>query len=340
MSFHKFISTFSRLGEAMTISTEAKKTVFQKAENTNTWFTEKEINRMVDHLVKNYFNSEKLANWIDKYEFPTNHQAKIIGLISAGNIPLVSIHDLMCIILAGNIAHIKLSEKDTALYHWVFSLIEQIDPDIFSRIHIVDQVKNYDAVIATGGNLAANQFKYYFQHKPNLIRGHRNSIAVLNGQEDNDTLKSIGLDIFSYYGMGCRNVSKIFVPLNYDFDHFLGILDKEFNYVRNHHKFQNNYDYQLALFLLNKVKFLQAESILLLEHEGIASPLACLYFERYESLDEVYQFNLKHKDAIQCVISQEKINDLVITPPGMSQHPELSDYADMNDTLNFLFMLN
>ena len=339
MPVQKIISTLHKLGMEMSNSARLKNEAFRNAENANPWFTEKEILRMVDHIVNNYLNTESLNKWVNNYSFPSTHKPKLIGLISAGNIPLVSMHDLICILISGNAVQIKLSEKDTHLYNWIFSLIKEIDSNLYANIHIVHQLKNYDAVIATGGTLAANQFKYYFQHKPNIIRGHRNSIAVLGGEEDDETIKAIGQDIFSYYGMGCRNVSKILVPVNFNFDHFLNILDKEFDYVRNHYKFQNNYDYQLALYLLNKVKFLQGQSILLLEHSGIASPLACLYFEHYQNKEDVYQYILKNRDFIQCVISAQKIGDQVVTAPGMAQYPGLSDYADMNDTMNFLLQL-
>ncbi len=334
-----WIDIFSKLSEEILKDSESKRNVFAQARLHNPWYEPKEINRMIQAIAHDYLDPIKLQSWISKYQFQ-QILTKKVGLITAANIPLVGFHDLLCILISGHEAMVKCSERDKVLYLWIHSLIEAISPEAAKSIHFVERLTDYNAVIATGSDQSASLFKQYFSKVPHLIRSHRNSVAWLNANESNDELLLLGEDVFSYFGLGCRNVSKIWVPHNYQFDTLLGLWDKNYQYLRDSNRYHNNYDYRLAICLLNPIKFLQAESILLIQNNEINSAIATLHFEYYNSTKEIYENILTNNEKIQCCIGSENIQDLICESFGTSQKPALSSYADQMDTIQFLLLEN
>ncbi|NOT38603.1 MAG: acyl-CoA reductase [Saprospiraceae bacterium] len=318
--------------------TESKVQAYAKAEHNNSWFTSKEIDRMLDSITKSYLDASKYNSWIQNYNL--NSKYDTVGLIAAGNIPLVLFHDVLCILATGATVKIKLSEKDSILPQWILNLLIDLDDQFSSKIEYVDRIQNVDAIIATGSDLSGNQFKSYFGKYPNIIRTHRNSIAVLSGNEDDSEIISLGEDVFSYYGLGCRNVSKIYVPENYDFEKLLRIWDENFEYVMNNNKYKNNFDYNLAIHILNKAKMFQSLSTLLVESHSLNSRIACVHYEVYKEIPQLIQNLNEQQDKIQDITSSSDISIPHAKRIGSSQYPELTDYADGVDTMKFLLKVS
>ncbi|HAL51521.1 MAG TPA: acyl-CoA reductase, partial [Sphingobacterium sp.] len=278
---------------------------------------------------------EKLNHWLAPY--PDLNSTRIVGLILAGNIPLVGFHDMLSVLISGFRAKIKVSSDDAGLTSYVLRLLKQIDPSFTDAFEIVDKLKDFDLVIATGSNNSSRYFDYYFGTKPHIIRRNRNSVAIIGGQESPDQLESLGPDIFDYFGLGCRSVSKLFIPKDYPIAHFFeGIA--AFNNVTEHFKYNNNYDYNKSIYLINGDKHFDNGFLLLKEDERTASPLAVVYYETYETLAEVENKLQLAQENIQCVVSEIALN--VPSPVfrfGESQCPALDDFADGVNTLDFLF---
>ena len=261
-------------------------------------------------------------------------QPKKIGLILAGNIPLVGLHDLLSVLISGHIAAIKLSSQDSVLIRFVINELKSIENQFEEQIQIVEQLKDAEAVIATGSDNTARYFKYYFGQKLHIIRQNRTSIAILRGNESSKELKALGTDIFSYYGLGCRNVSKVFIPKGYDLKQLVdGLMSYED--IIDHHKFRNNYDYNKSIYLVNGEPHLDSGFFLMRETEDLVSPISVLYYEHFDSEAQLALKLSTIKDKIQCMVSKGSryANTLVL---GTAQKPELWDYADGVDTLEFL----
>lgn len=305
--------------------------LINSSQQYNAWFTPENTAKAVAAIAE-MLNSKDLYAWIednDSPETPLN-----IGLVLAGNIPLVGFHDILSVLGSGNRALIKLSSQDKKLTPYILNKLIGIEKGFENLISYVEKLTDYDAVIATGSNNTSRYFEYYFSKVPHIIRKNRNSLALLTGNESADELKALGNDIFDYFGLGCRNVSKIYVPKGYNFNHFFESI-QDFNYVLNHHKYNNNYDYNKSIFLVNMDKHLDNGFLLLKEDSRLASPLAVIYFEEYDNLQELEQ-NLKTiEDQIQCIISNAELN-LKTYGFGKSQVPSLWDYADGIDTMKFL----
>lgn len=299
-----------------------------RAELLNPWFTESNI-RLALKSLSLMLKPEKLNQWLQSYSV-NNSNPKTVALIMAGNIPMVGFHDLLCVLMSGNKALIKCSSDDTELMTGVIELISSVDSSFTDLIHITDQkLRDFDLVIATGSNNTARYFDYYFGKYPNIIRKNRNSVAILDGNETEDDMANLGNDIFSFFGLGCRNVSKVFLQQDYGIDKFFkGIYG--FKDIVNHNKYANNYDYNKAIWLLNEDEILDNGFLLLKESEDIAAPTASLYFENYNSRDELLEVLSNREDEIQCIVSRDEI------PFGKAQQPELWDYADNVDTMAFL----
>lgn len=302
----------------------------------NLWFTEKSIRSSLFSIAENYLNKEALNSWLQQYETaPTSD--KIVGVVLAGNIPLVGFHDLLCITLTGHPARVKLSEKDQFLLP---ILIEEF----FSRIgekpsvFFVERLQEYDAVIATGSNNTSKYFEQYFSHVPNIIRKNRNGVALLTGKETEEELKSLGQDVFTYFGLGCRNVSKIWVPADYQFDALFESWEEYKEELFNHNKYKNNFDYYYSILLLNREDFLTNDFVLLRQHASNASPISVLHFERYNDINEVTKLLASQLDEIQVLVKSPttETNDLKFFGFGQAQCPRLMDYADDVDTMQFL----
>jgi hypothetical protein len=276
---------------------------------------------------------ENLETWLASYDLKKN-KTKQVALIMAGNIPLVGFHDFLSVLITGNKAIIKLSSNDTLLIPLIAKYLIDTEPSFKDSITFTEgRLTDFDAVIATGSNNTARYFEYYFGKKPNIIRKNRNSVAVLNGNETNAQLEALGEDIFRYYGLGCRSVSKLFVPKDYDFDKFFKAMFR-YRDIVNQTKYANNYDYNKAVYLMSEFKILDNGFLLLKEDKSHASPIASVFYETYDSKATVKERLQKNAEAIQCVVASGFT--IAEIPFGRTQSPSLSDYADGIDTVEFL----
>lgn len=326
------IMAFLQLGHILQNPDEQLSSLISSAKQYNAWFTPQST-AMAIKAISEMLNETDLDQWIDaNTDEPVKMNA--IGLILAGNIPLVGFHDILCVLASGNKALIKLSSQDKQLIPYILSKLSEIEPLFTEQFEFIERLKDFDAVIATGSNNTSRYFEYYFSKVPHIIRKNRNSIAFLNGNENREELKSLGHDIFDYFGLGCRNVSKIYVPKGYNFNTFFESIE-EFKSVADHHKYNNNYDYNKSIFLVNMDKHLDNGFLLLKEDKRMASPLAVVYYEEYESIQEAEIELLANEDGIQCIISRSDLS-MNVLPFGQSQRPGLWDYADGVDTMAFL----
>lgn len=306
--------------------------LIKTSQSYNGWFTPDNIYFSLESWA-NALTEENLSKWLNNYDF-SNVEPKNIGLILAGNIPLVGFHDLLSVLISGHNAIVKLSSNDQQLIKLIVDYLIALDERFKEKIAFTEgKLENFDAVIATGSNNTARYFEYYFNSKPNIIRKNRNSVAILTGNESKEELIALSEDIFRYFGLGCRNVSKLFIPKEYDFKLFFEAMFTQ-GEVIHYEKYANNYDYNKAVFLMSNFKLLDNEFLLLKEDEGYASPIGSLFYEKYDSLDELKNRLEDESDKIQCVVSQNLETNHI--PFGKTQKPELWDYADNVDTLSFL----
>ncbi len=329
----EIISALDSLGQYIRSMPAELEEKVDEAYHHNRWFTHENTRKMLQALAGEMLAKEKLESWLAAYPKAPRSDGRSIGLVMAGNLPLVGFHDLLCVLASGNKAQVKLSSKDRILLPFLSSRLEAICPSLAGRIDYVNRLQNFDAVVATGSNNSARYFEYYFGRYPHVIRKNRNSVAVIRGDESEAELLALGEDVFSFFGMGCRNVSKMYLPKGYDPAHILESLEP-FSEIIRHDKYRNNYDYHRSLYLLNKTPHLASDFLMLLEDENPASPMATLHYEFYENdADLAAKLALK-ADQIQIIVSKdEHIGDVA---PGRSQQPGLSDYADRVDTMAFL----
>jgi len=305
---------------------EAKK----RASLINPWFTSEFIDIEVGNIAKYFLDKQKLKNWTTSYKIETVSPKKI-GIVMAGNIPLVGFHDFLCVFISGHKAIIKASSKDEVLIKHLAQKLTEWDKEINEMIVFQEMLKDCDAYIATGSNNSARYFEYYFKKYPHIIRRNRTSVAILDGNETTTELEKLADDVHLYFGMGCRNVTKIFVPKDYDFIPLLTAF-KKYDHFKDHHKYKNNYDYNLALHILNGKFYMANESIILLENPPIFSPISQLNYELYTDKNAVEE-SLRSMEDLQCTVGHGHI------PFGQAQLPSLTDYADGIDTINFLIKL-
>jgi hypothetical protein len=329
---------FSTLGGQLSYPDNELSAIIEDEHHYNAWFTPANVEQAVKAIGK-MLNKQDLLTWLSKYDLNKNEENKKVGLILAGNIPLVGFHDVLCVLITGNHALIKASTQDARLIKYVLNMLEKIDADFKEQYTFVDRLENFDAIIATGGNNTSRYFEYYFSKVPNIIRKNRNSVAVLTGNETTEQLHDLGHDIFDYYGLGCRNVSKALVPKDYDFVPFFEAIES-YQPIINHHKYNNNYDYNKSIYLVNRDKHLDNGFLLVKEDERMVSPLAVLFYEEYEDLNAVQTLLSLESENIQCIVSTAplKANNQVVDF-GNSQQPALWDYADGIDTMDFLTKL-
>ena len=330
------INALAQLGDFLTSQDEALEQLIASAPNQNAWFTAGNTRQAISAIGK-MLNRTNLENWLEETgNKESSRDVKSIGLILAGNIPVVGFHDILCVLASGNKALIKLSSHDNKLIPFILNKLVEIEPGFSGKFDFIDRLTGFDAVIATGSGNTSRYFEYYFKHVPHIIRKNRNSIAVLNGEETQAELKALGHDIFDYFGLGCRNVSKLYVPEGYDFQSFFEAIE-EFQWVADHHKYNNNYDYNKSILLVNMDKHLDNGFLLLKQDQRIASPLAVLYYEEYLSQVQLPQLLEPFTEQVQCLVSNLKIPvDMVQVQFGQTQQPMLWDYADQVDTLDFL----
>ena len=310
--------------------------VITKAQHQNGWFTRENLlfalKQWADLLTEDH-----LTQWLSAYKIENEDSPKTIGIVMAGNIPMVGFHDFLCVLCSGNKVLAKLSSNDKVLLPFLAQYLIEQEPLFAERIEFTEgKLEDFDAVIATGSNNTSRYFEHYFGKKPNIIRKNRNSVAVLTGNETQEELQALGEDIFRYYGLGCRNVSKIFVPADYDFDSFFNAVFK-YSDIINQHKYANNYDYNKAVYLMSDFQIRDNGFLIVKEDEGFASPIAALFYSRYESEAELRKDLAENEEQIQCVVSKrENLDDV---PFGETQKPQLHDYADGVDTMEFLLKL-
>lgn len=327
------IDAFVALGKLLASDQEKINNVLQQAAFKNPWYTPANTKKQFQVWSSN-LTAEKLTPWIASYPF--GESDKVVGLILAGNIPLVGFHDILCVLLAGFHAQIKLSSDDAGLTKFVLDELITIEPAFEKKIQLVERLQQYDLIIATGSDNSSRYFDYYFGKKPHIIRKNRNAIAILTGRESKGQLKALGADIFDYFGLGCRSVSKLYIPQGYDFHLFFEAME-DYNAVKEHHKYVNNYDYNKSIYLINGDRHFDNGFMLLKEDIRFTSPLATVFFEEYEQLDPVRAQLEAQADKIQCIVTEATIETGIPTfPLGGSQYPALTDYADGVDVLKFL----
>jgi hypothetical protein len=331
MNLQNRIDVLALLGEYLQNNSPDWQETKKAATAKNPWFTEDFIYKSTDAIAHQFLNKNKLREWTNHYHLDDLIAPKNLGIVMAGNIPMVGFHDLLSVFITGHNQKIKLSSKDDVLIPYLIKKITEWEPQVVNYISIANQLIGCDAYIATGGNQSAVYFEQYFSKYPNIIRRNRTSVAVLKGNESIDELLLLAEDIQSYFGLGCRNVTKIYVPQGYDFIPFLNSF-KRFNYFREHNKYSNNYDYQLSILLLNNIKYMSNENLLLAENEKLFSPISVLHYEHYEDYSNLMKMLSENQD-IQCIVGIDNIKF------GQSQNPNLFSYADGVDTIQFLLSL-
>lgn len=329
MNLQHRISLLSRLGDYLEADLPDWRQVVEKAGYENGWFTPGFVDSAVRNIRFSFLKREKLEKWADENHIPEKREnPKNTGIIMAGNIPLVGFHDWLSVFISGHTAVIKPSTRDQVLIKHLLEQLTTWDPDVARYTRFADMLKGCDAYIATGSNNSSRYFAYYFSRYPNIIRRNRTSVALLSGKETTAELTALADDVHLYFGLGCRNVTKIYVPEGMD---FVPLLDafKKYSSLTDHHKYKNNYDYNLALHLLNKQFYMTNGSLLLVENESVFSPISQLNYGYYTDRDKLTAELTTHPD-IQCITGEGFI------PFGQSQYPGLADYADGINTLSFL----
>ena len=334
MTLEERIDAFAGLGKLIkNLSVENFNELSRRIENNNNWFTPEETRNALEALLV-FLEKERLTQWLSAYHIPEVVVPKSIGILMAGNIPAVGFHDLMCVLLSGHRACIKLSSSDQVLINWLIKNLVSIDPRFESFVAVEEMLKNKDAYIATGSDNSARYFEYYFGKYPNIIRKNRTSVGVLDGSEKVEDFKKLAKDIFQYYGLGCRNVSKIFVPNKEILITFLDSIES-FSEIADNHKYFHNYEYNKSILLVNKEDHLDNGFLILQESKGLVSPISVLYYEIYQKQNELEQLIDGFSEKIQCIVSRNgwfpESSDF-----GQAQCPALDDYADGIDTIAFL----
>jgi len=332
MNMEQRIDLLVKLGDYLLTNDDTLQAAKEKAKLQNPWFIDEFIDLAIENISNRFLQRQLLEDWINSYALSDEPaQPKTVGIVMAGNIPLVGFHDLLCVFISGHKALIKPSSKDEVLIKHVAEKLFEWNDKARNYIAIADNLKGCDAYIATGSNNSSRYFEYYFGKYPNIIRCNRTSVAVLDGTETPEELSLLADDIQQYFGRGCRNVTKLFVPGGYDFIPLLEAL-RRYNYFADLHKYRNNYDYQLALLILNRKYYMTNDSVILTESESLFTPVSRVNYEFYIDKESVQEKIAQDKN-IQCVAGHAFI------PFGKTQSPSISDYADGIDTIQFLKQL-
>lgn len=339
MNLTERLAVLAQLGAHLKAQDAYLEAVMQRTAYENPWFTIENQERAIAAIADEMLDLEKLQRWAAPYFIPDEPERKVVGLVLAGNIPLVGFSDVLCVFVSGHISQIKLSDKDLYLLPYLLKLLEQFDKKTASYFQIVETLKDFDAIIATGSNNSARYFEAYFAQVPHIIRKNRNAVAVLSGNETDEELLALGEDIFQYFGLGCRNVSKLYVPQGYDFQSLMEAL-YEFRKIAMHPKYKNNFDYNYSLYILNRQPHIGNDSILLLEDPSFQSRIATVHYEYYNNLNKIEEDIRGHEEEIQCIIAKDHLLKLKTLAFGKAQQPGLSDYADGVDTMQFLLSLS
>lgn len=332
MQLTKRLELFTALGNRLQrLSVEERDQLFAAAASRNSWFTREQCHNALEGIIL-LLDGQKLKNWIK--DLPQNTQPKSVGVVMAGNIPMVGFHDLLSVLISGHKLVAKFSSQDTVLMQAIVKMLVEIDPEIEKFIQLSERMNGVDAVIATGSDNTSRYFEYYFRSIPHIIRKNRSSCGILTGEETSADFLALGKDVFSYFGLGCRNVSKIFVPKDYD---FRPLLDSwtPFSPISDHHKYNNNYDYNKSILLVNRIHFYDNGFVLITENKSLVSPISVLYYEHYSDKEELREKINASSEKLQCIASKSGWFENSV-PFGKTQQPELTDYADGVNTLEFL----
>ena len=322
------IKCFSILGERLkSLEEDQLEELYVMAQNGNSWFTKQSISCALEAIIR-FLDIEELTRWTNQYDLNPILPRKV-GVIAAGNIPLVGFHDILSVLISGHELMLKPSSDDTVLVKFIRQQLIDIDKRFDQSFSLVERLNTADAYIATGSDNSARYFQYYFKKKPNIIRANRTSVALLTGNETVEQLHALGKDIFLYYGLGCRNVSKLFVPKGYSFNELFEALG-DYAYVGDHHKYRNNYDYNKSIYLVNREPHLDNGFLLLRESAEMVSPISVLFYEFYTDSSQLGARLTECSDKIQCIVGDGYLT------VGTAQCPSVDDYADGVDTLSFL----
>lgn len=345
----KKINAFAELGNQLRaiasgyadIETEK---VIAAASAANPWFDEDCVLYALGAIGRS-LSKEDLEQWLTSYSKKISpEKKKIVGVINAGNIPAVGFHDFLCVLMSGNIYHGKNSSDDSHLLPHIAALLKKIEPGFEEHINFVQRISNPDAVIATGSNNSARYFEYYFKKYPHIIRKNRNGVALLSGNETSEELRGLADDVFRYFGLGCRNVSKVFVPEDFELAKLFPAFES-YSPISQHHRYMNNYNYQRVLLLMNKIPFLENGFVILRESEPLHSPISVLHYEHYKNASDVFEKLSAKSEEVQCVavgtdlLKKNPSEKLSLVSFGQTQNPKLWDYADGVDTMEFLVTL-
>lgn len=329
-----FISIYTALGQKIKSLPQAAETpdFLAKVAQNNPWFTPNEVQNCW-HAWSEVLQTASLQQWLAAY--PPTNQPKKVGLILAGNIPLVGLHDLLSVLASGHHVVLKPSSEDQLLIQQIINFLFELAPELQNRISLVERMHGIDALIATGSNNSSRYFEHYFKHIPHIIRKNRNSVAILKGDESLADLNQLAEDIFSYYGLGCRSVSKLYVPENYVFDTFFEQTESYRQRMNGNTRYANNLDYNLALLLVNRETHLTNHLVILRESAALGSPISVVFYEHYTNQADLLQKIETQKEQLQCIVGGP-LADFKTYPFGSSQKPALWDYADGVNTLEFL----
>ena len=321
-----------RLGKYIISDDEGWEDVKLKATAENPWFIPEFIDLAIKNIAENFLQPDRLQALVERYQVPSENPSPFtVGIVMAGNIPLVGFHDLLCVFLSGHKAMIKPSSKDLALINHVIKMMIQWEPAASAFLAISERIPNCDAYIATGSNNSSRYFEYYFQKYPSIIRKNRTSVAILTGKELAEELEKLADDVFQHFGLGCRNVTQLYLPRQYDFLPLLNAF-KKYEHLINFNKYKNNYDYNLALHILNNTYYMTNGNIILIESPSPFSPISQLHYQYYSDREEL-ENSLLQNENIQCIVGSS------MTAFGAAQCPTISDYADGIDTMKFLMEL-
>jgi hypothetical protein len=332
MILQQRIEILVQLGKYIQKNSEEWQAIKEKARRANPWFVPEFIEMASNNISENFLQKEKLEDWVKQYNIPTENLRPVtVGVVMAGNIPMVGFHDMLSIFITGHKQLIKLSSKDDVLIKHLVSVMADIHPPIAGLISFAENLKGCDAYIATGSNNSSRYFDYYFGKYPHIIRRNRTSVAILDGTETPEELEKLADDMQTYFGLGCRNVTKIYVPDDYNFEALVKALNKYAHY-EDFHKYKHNYDYQLALLMMGNKFYMTNGTVLLSKNESLFAAVSQVHYETYKNKEELD--SLKTNPSVQCIVGHSAI------PFGEAQKPSLVDYADGEDTVKFAMALS
>lgn len=333
MILQERIGLLSRLGQYILSNTPEWQEAKERAYRENQWFVPEFIEKASQQIAGQFLDEKKLIAWGNHYQTPAFVETpREVGIVMAGNIPLVGFHDFICVFVSGHISVIKPSSKDEVLIKHLIAKLYEWDIRVQNWVGFAEKLKGLDAYIATGSNNSSRYFDYYFGKYPNIIRKNRTSVAILDGSESAETLSLLADDVLQYFGLGCRNVTQVYVPENYAFEPLLNALKKYPEFI-DYHKYKHNFDYHLALLIMGGKYYMNNDLVVLTENPSPFSPVSQLHYAFYQNKQELVE-QLQHDETIQCIVGKDLI------PFGKAQAPELGDYADGVDTMVFLSALS